>query len=42
MNEIYVEIFKIEKHIHQFDFPTPFYSFSHLLILYDATQLTHF
>jgi len=39
---LYVQIVKIQKHIHQFNFPTSFYSFRHPLIFYEATQKTYF
>ena len=38
LNNFCVKIVKFEKHIHQFNFPTSFYSFTHSLILYEATE----
>jgi len=41
MSKIYVQILKIQKHIHQFNFPTSFYSFRHSLILCKAAEKTY-
>ena len=38
MSKIYVQIVKIQKHIHQFNFPPSFNSFRHSLNLYEATE----
>ena len=42
MSKICVEILKIDKHIHLFNFPTSFYSFRHTLIPYEAREKTYF
>jgi len=42
MSKIYVQTTKIQKNIHQVNYPPSFYSFRHLLILCKATEKTYF